>query len=251
MHGTAATLRRAFPALVALQPVEWQRDGLLCAPRAAPDLAEDALRNCPLPASARPELAGLPSPAAEWVAGWYRRSPNHAPAPEGVRELVQADGEGFGPGGHPTTRLCLDAIRRLPRGPAVDVGCGSGLLAQAWARLHDEPVVALDIDPHAVAQTRRGIEDVGLERLVDVRVAPIASLTESELDERVLLANIPLQAHHELLTRLGSARVAGVTLSGLRHEEAPQVVRAYRARGLRPIAAARAGRWVRWVMVSA
>ena len=40
----------------------------------------------------------------------------------------------------------------LPAGAALDVGCGSGLLAQAWAALGRGPVLACDLDPRALAR---------------------------------------------------------------------------------------------------
>ena len=53
----------------------------------------------PSPTARSRASPGWPDPPARWVAGWYLRSPAHAPAPAGVRELLQAPGEGFGPAG--------------------------------------------------------------------------------------------------------------------------------------------------------
>ena len=108
--------------------------GLVCSPRCAPELAGPALAAAPSPC-ARSTPSRVAHPPSAQIAGWYRRSPDHAPAPPGVRELVQAPGEGFGPGDHATTAMCLEAIDALPAGAAVDAGCGSGLLAQAWVAL--------------------------------------------------------------------------------------------------------------------
>ena len=63
----------------------------------------------------------------------------------------------FGTGHHGTTRGCLLAFETLARRRsfrnALDLGCGTGVLALAFARLLHRPVVATDIDPLATAKT--------------------------------------------------------------------------------------------------
>jgi len=235
-----AAIAGAFPELCALQPVRHDREGLVCAPRAAPELAGPALARCPLSVRALARVPGWPDPPAAWVAGWYRRSPAHAPAPAGVRELLQAPGEGFGPADHATTAMCLGALESLPSGPALDAGCGSGLLAQAWARLGRGPVLACDLDPHAVDQAARSLAAAGLRDRVTFRRGPIEALEAHELAGRVILANLPAGAHRALLARIGRPPAAAV-LSGLRPAEAGPIGAAYRALGLIPVAEERAG----------
>lgn len=242
----------AFPALCPLQPVRMEAAGLVCAPRAAPELAGPALVRCPLPVRALPVVPGWPDPPSAMVAGWYRRGIDHLPAPAGRRELVQAPGEGFGPGGHTTTAMCLEAIDALAgriRGPtrAVDAGCGSGMLAQAWARLGYGPVIACDLDPAALAQAGAGLRAAGLRAAVALRRGPAAALAPGELAGAVLLANLPAAGHRELLERIDRPPAAAI-LSGLRPDEAPAIEAGHRARGLRPVARVRRGGFVCLVM---
>jgi ribosomal protein L11 methyltransferase len=231
VEGDEPALAAAFPALCALQPVGRAPGGLVCAPRAAPELAGPALAACPLPHRPLARVPGWPDPPARWLAGWYLRSPAHAPAPAGVRALVQAPGEGFGPAAHATTAMCLEAIEALPAGPALDAGCGSGLLAQAWARLGRGPVLAYDLDPRALDQAARSLSAAGLAGRIELRRAALGALPAGALAGRVLLANVPLVAHRELLGRVGAPPRAAL-LSGLRPDEAPAVEAAYRALGL-------------------
>ena len=228
-----AQLAGAWSLLCPLQPVGRDAGGVVCAPRCAPEAAADALAVLPFPAVPLPAVPGWPDPPAAMIAGWYRRSPGHLPAPAGVRELVQVPGEGFGPGDHPTTALCLEALAPLAGGPALDAGCGSGLLGQAWAALGRGPVSAVDLDPRAVSQARASATAAGLVGVIAVRRAPLGALAPAEIAGRVVLANVPPDAHRTLLSRV-AAPPAAVVLSGIRPPDAPALSRAWAARGLRP-----------------
>jgi ribosomal protein L11 methyltransferase len=67
-------------------------------------------------------------------------------------------GMAFGTGLHPTTQLCLALLEQhvAPDLAVIDLGCGSGVLAIAAARL-GAAVLALDTDPIAVAATRENV----------------------------------------------------------------------------------------------
>jgi ribosomal protein L11 methyltransferase len=76
--------------------------------------------------------------------------------------IVIDPGQGFGTGHHATTRCTLIALenecrrRTLDRG--LDVGCGSGILSLAMARLGIRQVAALDNDPLALDNARHNVE---------------------------------------------------------------------------------------------
>jgi ribosomal protein L11 methyltransferase len=76
-------------------------------------------------------------------------------APADAIAVVIDPGRAFGTGAHPTTRLCLGLLAKLPRGSLVDLGCGSGVLAISAAKLGFAPVVALDVDEHALESAVR------------------------------------------------------------------------------------------------
>jgi len=72
-----------------------------------------------------------------------------------VTEIVIDPGQAFGTGTHPTTALCLELMLDLkPRGSFADLGCGSGVLAIAAAKLGFEPVTAIDAERQAIEATR-------------------------------------------------------------------------------------------------
>ena len=66
-------------------------------------------------------------------------------------DLVIEPGMAFGTGEHPTTRRCLEGVQRRAQagGTCLDVGCGTGVLALAAARLGMR-ATGIDIDPEAV-----------------------------------------------------------------------------------------------------
>jgi ribosomal protein L11 methyltransferase len=74
------------------------------------------------------------------------------PAPEGRFRIVVNPGMAFGTGVHETTRLCIEALEEFVRPETVvlDVGTGSGILAEAARLLGAAKVFACDVDPVAV-----------------------------------------------------------------------------------------------------
>jgi ribosomal protein L11 methyltransferase len=122
------------------------------------------------------------------------RPPWEAPRPEAEIDLVIDPGQAFGTGGHHTTRLCLELLLELePRGPLMDLGCGTGVLAIAAARLGWEPVQAVDFDPLAVDATIENAQINGVHLTAwkaDLReeAAPSAETVTANLLRPLLLA---------------------------------------------------------------
>ena len=116
----------------------------------------------------------------------------------GSTPVVIDPGRAFGTGAHETTRLCLELLLEVDRGGFLDVGCGSGVLAIAAARLGFAPVVALDVDESAVDATRRNAEANGVHLTLERADASSDSLPESE----VAAANVTLAAVEALGARI-------------------------------------------------
>jgi ribosomal protein L11 methyltransferase len=109
-------------------------------------------------------------------------------------------GRAFGTGAHPTTRLCLELLLELRPASLLDVGCGSGVLSLAAARLGFAPVFALDHDPAAVEAAKRNAEANGVT--LDVRRAD--ALSEELPAAAVTVANVTGELVRRLAPRLGS-----------------------------------------------
>jgi ribosomal protein L11 methyltransferase len=100
------------------------------------------------------------------------------PHPAGPLAVVVDPGRAFGTGAHASTRLCLQLLQRLEPASLLDVGCGSGVVAIAAAKLGFAPVIAVDVYEHAVDATARNAaaNGVAVEVLrADARSEPLPS----------------------------------------------------------------------------
>lgn len=87
------------------------------------------------------------------------------PAPDERIRIRVNSGLAFGTGAHESTRLCLEALEELvsPGSTVVDVGTGSGILAEAAKKLGAGRVIACDIDPLSIDVARENFAHAGLE----------------------------------------------------------------------------------------
>ncbi|MEO0917500.1 MAG: 50S ribosomal protein L11 methyltransferase [Pseudomonadota bacterium] len=145
----------------------------------------------------------------------------------------------FGTGHHGTTLGCLRAIDRMADesfSPAriADIGCGSGVLAMAAARVWGGAVTAADIDPVAVEVTQANLVANELENRVETLVA--AGFDDDRLAGPfdLVLANILKGPLMDLAAPMAGALspTGRAVLSGLLVEQADDVVAHYASFGL-------------------
>ena len=103
-----------------------------------------------------------------------------------------------------------------PRGSLLDIGCGSGVLAIAAAKLGFGPVTAGDDDPEALEVTRENAAHNGVQLDVRALDAVAGELPPADL----VVANIALPVVEALARRVRCARLV---LSGYLVEERPSV----------------------------
>ncbi|MDX6503129.1 MAG: ribosomal protein methyltransferase [Gaiellaceae bacterium] len=121
------------------------------------------------------------------------------PDPELIPVVIEP-AQAFGTGAHPTTRLTLELLLELPRGSVLDVGCGSGVLSVAAAKLGFGPILAVDYDPVAVDATRANARDNGVQFESRVADALVDELPETD----IVLANVSEWVLEALARRLSS-----------------------------------------------
>jgi ribosomal protein L11 methyltransferase len=173
-----------------------------------------------------PGVPGVRVPAlhvrAPWVPGIGRAD---------ALEIVIDPGQAFGTGSHATTTLCLELLLELAaegvRGPVLDLGTGTGVLAIAASLLGFAPVQALDVEQASVdaalANAGRNHAEIAVRR-VDVR-RPIAPWPTAPL----VLANLVRPLLIELARAL-PAEPTHLVAGGLLGPEVDEVVAAFAAR---------------------
>jgi len=156
------------------------------------------------------------------IASLHLRAPWHPPA-DGL-EVVIDPGQAFGTGMHPTTRLCLELLLELPRErvAVADLGCGSGVLGIAAAKLGFGPVDGYDHEAESVeatlANARANGVTVGAHRW-DLRRDPIPQAP-------LVLANLLRPLLLELAARTTDPPRTLIA-SGLLADEADEVAAAF------------------------
>jgi ribosomal protein L11 methyltransferase len=179
------------------------------------------------------------------------RAPWHPPAAPGVEDIVIDPGQAFGTGAHATTRLCLELLLELePQGALMDLGCGSGVLAIAAAKLGWDEVAGIDHEREAVEAT---VENA---RANGVRVA--ARAHDLIHDGPVPAApTVTANLLGPLLRRVAADGFAGgatpeaLIASGLLVEEADGIVAAFARRGLRERTRRTEGPWAALLLTNA
>lgn len=199
------------------------------------------------------------------VAGRFRIRGSHVtePAPPGTVDLLIDANAAFGTGRHETTRGCLLALQDVARrrsaarrvSPILDMGCGSGVLAMAAAKLWPCRVLGVDNDAPSLAVAAanlkaNGVADaVGLLLSDGFRHSGVRRAGPYEL----ILANIlaePLCSMAEDVKR-HLAPGGLVVLSGLLITQERQVLARYRAAGLVLVRRYRLAEWSTLVLKGA
>ena len=187
------------------------------------------------------------------------------------RTIVCLDpGMAFGTGKHETTRACLEYIDELSgKGSFLDMGCGSGILSIAAAKLGYAPVAGFDIDEEAVAASKENAEKNGVQ--VDYRAFALgkgAVTLDSSIEAAKGIypdlafqgkANDPSARPFEpadlvVANILGPLLIAfadeivgyvkkDLVISGILTELYPEVLAAFTSRGFREVSRKNLGEW--------
>ena len=153
-------------------------------------------------------------------------------------------GMAFGTGTHETTRMCIQALERYVKEESTvfDVGCGSGILAIAAAKLGAKLAVGVDLDPVAVESS---IENVGYNNLNNIEIlhGNLVEVIDGKAD--IVVANILAEIICILTDDVKRVLKDGGTFitSGIIHDRVDMVCEKLEATGFEVIEKNRDGEW--------
>lgn len=104
--------------------------------------------------------------------------------------VIELDpGMAFGTGTHETTRMCIQALERYvkPETTVFDVGCGTGILAIAAAKLEAKMAIGVDLDPVAVEAAKENVKYNKLKN-IEVLYGNLVEVINGKAD--IVVANI-------------------------------------------------------------
>ena len=175
------------------------------------------------------------------------------PIPHAQIALCIPAAAAFGTGDHGSTNGCLVAldkmdsmIRSRPINSALDMGCGSGILAIAIAKRWCIPVIATDIDPISTRVSSINAKTNGVSGYV--RCFCGSGYNHRKIITRrfdIIVSNILLRPLTRLAKDLGSHLNPGgwAILSGLLSGDANRIISAHAWQGLRLVDRINIGDW--------
>jgi len=183
-----------------------------------------------------------------------------SPAPQGRVPITVNPGLAFGTGGHETTRLCMClmeylALRGDIRGPVLDIGAGTGILALTAHLLGADDVTAFDVDPDCGPAMDEFIQ---MNATVTRHSPPFRHFVGTLDDPRaagkhgLLLANILLETIQDLLPAMVERLAPGgfLVASGILAERQEEALLSLALHGLKPIKLEQEGEWVAILVIS-
>lgn len=105
--------------------------------------------------------------------------------------IVEMDpGMAFGTGTHETTIMCIMELENYVNSDSTvfDIGCGSGILSIAAAKIGAKKVISVDIDEVAVAATKNNVRLNNVENKIDIRKGNLMNVVKEKAD--IIVANI-------------------------------------------------------------
>jgi ribosomal protein L11 methyltransferase len=164
------------------------------------------------------------------------RAPFHAPAAEGVTEVVIMPKMSFGTGHHATTWLmaAMMAERDFAGKRVLDMGSGTGVLAILAAKMGAEQVDAVDIDEWAWRNSVENVETNGVAATVRPEQGDVSAIRGRRYD--AVVANINRNILLADMAAYTAALIEGgmLIMSGILEPDAEAVTRRAVELGLTP-----------------
>ena len=158
--------------------------------------------------------------------------------------LVVPAGGAFGTGEHATTAMTLRLLEEVTRTRkpqfVVDLGTGSGILALAASCFGAERVVAVDIDPIAIATAETNARLNEIEN-VDFQLGDVRRWNSRRTID-IATANLFSELLIQILPKLKGSSC--LILSGVLRTQEEEFARALRRHKINPVEVRRRGKWI-------
>jgi ribosomal protein L11 methyltransferase len=148
-------------------------------------------------------------------------------------------GMAFGTGRHATTRACLrfldEDATEGGTSSLLDLGCGTGILSIAAAKLGYGPILAVDCDPEAARTCRANAESNGVASRIEVRETDLADFEAGRKYDMVvanILANVLREHAAIIVSTLAPGVRPRLVLAGILATQFGELASVYAARGL-------------------
>jgi len=166
-------------------------------------------------------------------------------------EIIIEPKMAFGTGRHETTRSCLVALEKinLSNKTVLDLGCGSGILSIFAAKRGAVDILACDVDPLAVENSRENIILNGVADRCRVCAGSAESIpTVQSFD--VVVVNIIKEVILPIMARLKELVCPGgyLVLSGLLIKDAPELENMLTRHGLNRFTTITDGDWITYTV---
>lgn len=202
-----------------------------------------------------------------WAAAWQER---YQPIPVGDKLIVVPSwlenpdleripiyidpGMAFGSGTHETTRLTLAMLEKClteqSHTELIDVGCGSGILSIAAAKLGVERILGVDSDPEAIRVSRENAKKNNLKKTIAFHTgsvqeifSEIFSLPRATLVVANIIAPILEELFEEGLGDIVSPD-GHLVLSGILEDQLPAILNRLEQSDFKVRNTLRQGEWV-------
>ena len=179
--------------------------------------------------------------------------PPWEPEPNGLLEgavvITIEPGMAFGTGQHETTHLCLEALDARARVLApptrvLDVGCGTGILSIAAARLFGASVMGIDVDEAALRSAQDNLEPNLVAGKVSLSATPLVKVEERfPLVIANIIAPVLLALSEELVAHVAPG--GELWLSGILETQVAEVTDRFEALGAQVMTTSQRGEWVK------
>lgn len=161
--------------------------------------------------------------------------------------IIELDpGMAFGTGTHETTIMCVKQLEKhIHKFDTVfDIGCGTGILSIAAAKLGAVNTIAIDLDEDSVRVASENIRKNGVANTVQVKQGNLLDVVKGKAN--VIVANIIAEVIQVLANDIKTfLEDDGVFIaSGIIHDKAEEVKDKLKEQGLKIIEEVSMGEWV-------